>query len=87
VELVEPESAVVDEGSLKFKRADLNCVFHVHQSQPDLYEAILNITDYCQATSSAEIQNLLNTILELKIILFVPCGSECYDSNFSALLK
>jgi hypothetical protein len=64
---VQPESAVVDEGRLKFKRADLNCVFHVHQSQPDLYEAILNITDYCQATSSAEIQNLLNTIWSSKL--------------------
>jgi hypothetical protein len=72
---------------LKFKRGDLDGIFHVHGSYHDPNEVVLDATDYYQVTHSDEVQNLLKTFLELKTILFVGCGSGLEDPNFSALLK
>jgi hypothetical protein len=72
---------------LKFKRGDLDGVFHIHGSYHDPHEVVLGTTDYYQVTQSDEVQNLLKTFLEFNTILFVGCGSGLEDPNFSALLK
>jgi len=72
---------------LKFKRGDLDGVFHVHGSYHDAHEVVLDTTDYYQIKHSDEVQNVLRTFLEFKTILFVGCGSGLEDPNFSSLLK
>jgi hypothetical protein len=72
---------------LKFKRGELDGVFHVHGSYHDPQEVVLNTTDYYKITHSDEVQNILKTFLEYKTMLFVGCGSGLEDPNFDALLK
>jgi hypothetical protein len=72
---------------LKFKRGDLDGVFHVHGSYHDPDEVVLDATDYYKARHLDEVQSVLKTFLEFKTILFVGCGSELEDPNFNALLK
>jgi hypothetical protein len=72
---------------LKLKRRDLDGVFHIHGSYLDAHEVVLDTTDYYQITHSDEVQDVLKTFLEVNTILFVGCGSELEDPNFSALLK
>jgi NAD-dependent SIR2 family protein deacetylase len=72
---------------LKFRRGDLNGVFHVHGSYQDPDEVVLDSKDYYKIKKSDEIQILLQTFLDDKIILFVGCGSGLEDPNFDALLK
>jgi hypothetical protein len=72
---------------LKFKRGDLDGIFHLHGSYHDPQEVVLDTTDYYEVTHSNEVQNILETFLEYKIMLFVGCGSELEDPNFDALLK
>jgi hypothetical protein len=72
---------------LKFKRGDLDGVFHVHGSYHDPHEVVLDTKDYYEVTHSDEVQNVLKTFLEFKTMLFVGCGSGLEDPNFDALLK
>lgn len=72
---------------LKFRRGDLNGVFHVHGSYQDPDEVVLDSKDYYKIRESDEVQNLLKTFLDDKTILFVGCGSGLEDPNFDALLK
>ena len=72
---------------LRFKRGDLDGVFHVHGSYHDLHEVVLDTTDYYKVTHSDEVQSILKNFLEFKTILFVGCGSGLEDPNFNALLK
>jgi len=72
---------------LKFKRGDLDGVFHVHGSYHDPHEVVLDNTQYYQVTHADEVQNVLQTFLEYKTIIFVGCGSGLEDPNFGALLK
>jgi NAD-dependent SIR2 family protein deacetylase len=72
---------------LKFRRGDLNGVFHMHGSYQDPDEIVLDSKDYYKIKKSDEIQILLQTFLDDKIILFVGCGSGLEDPNFDALLK
>jgi hypothetical protein len=72
---------------LKFKRGDLDGVFHVHGSYRDPHEVVLDNTQYYQVTHTDEIQNVLRTFLEYRTILFIGCGSSLEDPNFGALLK
>jgi hypothetical protein len=72
---------------LKFKRGDLDGIFHLHGSYHDPQEVVLDTTDYYEVTHSDEVQNVLKTFLEYKIMLFVGCGSGLEDPNFDALLK
>jgi len=73
---------------LKFKRSELNGIFHVHGSYHDPDEVVLDRTGYDQIRNSEEVQNILKTFLEFHyIILFVGCGSGLEDPNFDGLLK
>jgi hypothetical protein len=72
---------------LKFKRGDLDGVFHVHGSYHDPDEVVLDRTGYDQIRNSEEVQNILKTFLEYYTILFVGCGSGLEDPNFDGLLK
>ena len=72
---------------LKFKRGDLDGVFHVHGSYHDPHEVVLDNTQYYQVTQADEVQNVLQTFLEYRTIIFVGCGSGLEDPNFGALLK
>jgi hypothetical protein len=72
---------------LKFKRGDLDGVFHVHGSYHDPQEVVLDTTAYYEVTHSDEVQNVLKTFLEYKTRLFIGCGSGLEDPNFDALLK
>lgn len=72
---------------LKFKRGDLDGVFHVHGSYHDAHEVVLDATDYYQVRESAEVQSVLRNFVESKMILFVGCGSGLEDPNFRALLN
>jgi SIR2-like domain len=72
---------------LKFKRGDLDGVFHVHGSYHDPHEVVLDNTQYYQVTHADEVQNVLQTFLEYRTIVFVGCGSGLEDPNFGALLK
>ena len=71
---------------LEFKRGVLDGVLHIHGSYHEPTEIILDSTSYYQITKSDEIQNILETYLEYKTILFLGCGSGLEDPNFSALL-
>jgi NAD-dependent SIR2 family protein deacetylase len=72
---------------LKFKRGELDGVFHVHGSYHDPQEVVLDTTDYYRVANADEVQNVLKTFLEYKTILFIGCGSGLEDPNFSGLLK
>lgn len=72
---------------IKFRRGDLDGVFHVHGSYHDPHEVVLDTTDYYEVRHSDEVQNVLKTLLECKTMLFVGCGSGLEDPNFDALLK
>jgi hypothetical protein len=60
---------------LRFKRGDLDGVFHVHGSYHDPQEVVLDTTDYYEVAHSDEVQSILKNFLEFKTILFVGCGS------------
>lgn len=72
---------------LKFKREELDGVFHVHGSYHNPQEVVLDTTDYYRVANADELQNVLKTFLEYKTILFIGCGSGLEDPNFSGLLK
>jgi nucleoside phosphorylase len=72
---------------LKFKRGDLDGIFHVHGSYHDPHEVVLDTTDYYEMTHSDEVQNVLKTFLEYKTMIFIGYGSGMEDPNFDALLK
>jgi SIR2-like domain len=72
---------------LKFRRGDLDGIFHVHGSYQDPDEVVLDTKDYYKIRQSDEVQNLLKTFLDDRTILFVGCGSGLEDPNFDALLK
>ena len=72
---------------LRFKRGDLDGVFHVHGSYHNPHEVVLDTTDYYQVAHSDDVQSILKNFLEFKTILFVGCGSGLEDPNFNALLK
>jgi hypothetical protein len=72
---------------LKFRRGDLDGVFHVHGSYQDPDEVVLDSKDYYKIRESDEVQNLLKTFLDDRTILFVGCGSGLEDPNFDTLLK
>ena len=72
---------------LKFKRGDLDGVFHLHGSYHDPDEVVLDTKGYYQVGRSEEVRNLLKEFLDSKIILFVGCGSGLEDPHFDELLK
>jgi SIR2-like domain len=72
---------------LKFKRGDLDGVFHIHGSYQDPHEVVLDTVNYYQVMQSDEVQNILKTFLEFKTVLFVGCGLGLQDPNFDALLR
>jgi hypothetical protein len=71
----------------RFKRGDLNGVFHLHGSYHDAHEVVLDTTDYYEVKHSDEIQDVLKTFLQYKTILFIGCGSGLEDPTFDALLR
>jgi hypothetical protein len=71
----------------KFKRGDVDGVFHIHGSYHDPHEVVLDATDYSRVTHSDEVHTILKNCLEFRTILFVGCGSGLEDPNFDALLK
>jgi hypothetical protein len=71
----------------KYKRGGLNGVFHIHGSYDEPDEIVLDQIGYYQITNADEVQDLLKTYLEHKLILFVGCGSGLEDPNFTGLLK
>ncbi len=75
------------EDIIKFRRGDLDGVFHVHGSYHDPQELVLDTTGYYQIRESDEVQNMLKAFLDDKTILFVGCGSGLEDPNFDGLLK
>jgi hypothetical protein len=75
------------EDIVKFRRGDLDGVFHVHGIYHDPQEVVLDTTDYYQIRHSDEVQNMLKAFLDDKTILFVGCGSGLEDPNFDGLLK
>jgi hypothetical protein len=75
------------EDIVKFRRGDLDGVFHVHGSYHDPQEVVLDTTDYYQIRESDEVQNMFKAFLDDKTILFVGCGSGLEDPNFDGLLK
>jgi hypothetical protein len=75
------------EDIVKFRRGNLDGVFHVHGSFHDPQEVVLDTTDYYQIRTSDEVQNMLKAFLDDKTILFVGCGSGLEDPNFDGLLK
>jgi hypothetical protein len=75
------------EDIVKFRRGDLNGIFHVHGSYHDPQEVVLDTTGYYQIRESDEVQNMLKAFLDDKIILFIGCGSGLEDPNFDGLLK
>jgi hypothetical protein len=75
------------EDIVKFRRGDLDGVFHVHGSYHDPQEVVLDTTGYYQIRESDEVQNMLKAFLDDKTILFVGCGSGLEDPNFDSLLK
>jgi hypothetical protein len=75
------------EDIVKFRRGDLDGVFHVHGSYHNPQEVVLDTTDYYQIRESDEMQNMLKAFLDDKTILFVGCGSGLEDPNFDGLLK
>jgi hypothetical protein len=72
---------------LRFRRGDLDGVFHVHGSYRDPHELVLDTTDYYEVTNSDEVQRVLKNFLEFNTILFVGRGSGLEDPNFNALLR
>lgn len=72
---------------IRFRRGDLDGVFHVHGSWHDPQEVVLDTTDYYTIVHSDEVQTMLKAFLDDKTILFVGCGSGLEDPNFNALLK
>ncbi|KEF61211.1 uncharacterized protein A1O9_02776 [Exophiala aquamarina CBS 119918] len=72
---------------LRFKRGDIDGVFHIHGSYHDPGEVVLDTTDYYQVRQSNEVQSILKNFLEFKTILFVGCGSGLEDPNFDVLLQ
>jgi len=75
------------EDIVKFRRGDLDGVFHVHGNYHDPQEVVLDTTDYYQIKHSDEVQNMLKAFLDDKTILFVGCGSGLEDPNFDGLLR
>lgn len=75
------------EDIVRFRRGNLDGVFHVHGSFHDPQEVVLDTTDYYQIRTSDEVQNMLKAFLDDKTILFVGCGSGLEDPNFDGLLK
>jgi hypothetical protein len=75
------------EDIIKFRRSDLDGVFHVHGSYHDPREVVLDAKDYYGVMQSDEVQNMLKAFLDDKTILFVGCGSGLEDPNFDRLLK
>jgi hypothetical protein len=71
----------------RFKRGDVDGVFHVHGSYHNPDEVVLDTKSYYQVQNSDEVQNVLKTYLEYKTILFIGCGSGLEDPNFDTLLK
>ena len=70
----------------KFRRRDLDGVFHIHGSYHDPHEVVLDTTDYYQVQHSDDVQDMLKAFFHDKIILFVGCGSGLEDPNFDRLL-
>jgi hypothetical protein len=71
----------------RFRRGDLNGIFHIHGSYHDAHEVVLDTTDYYDVKNSDMVQDMLRTFLQDKTILFVGCGSGLEDPNFDALLR
>ncbi|KAF1816359.1 hypothetical protein P152DRAFT_511146 [Eremomyces bilateralis CBS 781.70] len=71
----------------KFRRGELDGVFHVHGSFHDPEEVVLGSIDYFKVKQSEAVQDLLRTYLQDKTILFVGCGSGLEDPNFNELLR
>jgi hypothetical protein len=72
---------------IRFKRGDMDGVFHAHGSWKDPDDVVLDTRDYDQVINSTEVQSVLKLFLEFKIMLFVGCGSGLEDPNFDSLLK
>ena len=70
----------------KFRRRDLDGVFHIHGSYHDPHEVVLDTTDYYQVQHSDDVQDMLKAFFSDKMILFVGCGSGLEDPNFDRLL-
>jgi hypothetical protein len=75
------------EDIIRFRRNDLDGVFHVHGSYHDPREVVLDTKDYYQVMQSDEVQNMLKAFLYDKTILFVGCGSGLEDPHFEMLLR
>lgn len=71
----------------RFRRGDLDGVFHIHGSYHDVHEVVLNTTDYHNVKNSNMVQDMLKAFLQDKTILFVGYGSGLEDPNFNALLR
>ena len=69
---------------LKFRRGNLDGVFHVHGSYQDPDEVVLDSKDYYEIRESDEVQNMLKTFLDDRTILFVGCGSGLEDQFYLA---
>jgi hypothetical protein len=72
---------------LRFRRNDLDGIFHVHGSYHDPHEVVLDTNDYYQVIQSDGVQSMLQAFLDDKTIIFVGCGSGLEDPNFDRLLK
>jgi hypothetical protein len=71
----------------RFRRGDLNGVFHIHGSYHDSHEVVLDTRDYYEVKHSDNVQDLLRSYLQDKTILFIGCGSTLMDPNFEELLR
>jgi SIR2-like domain len=66
---------------MRFRRGDLDGVFHLHVSYHDRDEVVLDTTDYYQATHSDGVQNMLRASLDDKTILVVGHWSGLEDMD------
>jgi hypothetical protein len=71
----------------RFRRGDLNGVFHIHGSYHDSHEVVLDARDYYGVKHSDDVKDLLRSYLQDKTILFIGCGLGLMDPNFEELLR
>jgi hypothetical protein len=63
---------------MRFRRGNLNEIFHMHKNYHDPQKIILNTTNYYQIRKSDEIQNIFKTFLNNKTV-FVTGMVHRYD--------
>ena len=70
----------------RWKRKQLQAVFHPHGYWMAPDTIVLTTTDYYKVQRSAEVQSALQSILGARTVLFVGCGEGLNDPNFGKLL-